>query len=105
MVCGNLKTTHDTLAIFSKLQGLETARLQHTRPRREYDERDANPKPSRRRTDDAANREGRVILILETQDVYEARDAIPTQDISHRDASGETENQSAGGVDGRSAIP
>jgi len=46
-----------------------------------------------------------VILRLETQDVYEARDAIPTQDVSYRDVSGETENQAAGGVDGNSAIP
>ena len=34
MVCGNFKATHDALAILSKMQGLETARLQHTRPRR-----------------------------------------------------------------------
>jgi hypothetical protein len=59
MFCGNLKTTQDVLAFLSKMHGLEATRVQHTRPRREYDERDANPKVSRGRTDDAANREGR----------------------------------------------
>jgi len=37
MVCGNMKTTQDTLAFLNKMQGLETTRSQHTRPRREYD--------------------------------------------------------------------
>jgi hypothetical protein len=59
MVCRNLKTTQDTLAFLSKMHSLEATRLQHIRPRREYDERDANPKALRGRTDDAANREGR----------------------------------------------
>jgi hypothetical protein len=46
-----------------------------------------------------------VILRLETQDIYEARETIPTQGINHQDVSGETENQAAGGeVDGKSAI-
>jgi hypothetical protein len=29
MVCGDLKTTQDALAFFSKMQGLETTPLQH----------------------------------------------------------------------------
>jgi len=59
MVCGNLKTTQEALAFLSKMRGLETTRLQHTRPRLDYEERDGNPKPSRGRADDATNREGR----------------------------------------------
>ena len=39
MVCGNLKKTQDALAFLSKMHGLEATRLQHTRPRREYDEK------------------------------------------------------------------
>jgi hypothetical protein len=58
MVCGNLETTQEALAFLSKMQGLETTRFQHTRPRREYDEREAYTKPSRGRTDDATNRGG-----------------------------------------------
>jgi len=58
-VCTNLKTTQDALAFLSKMHGLEATRLQHIRPRREYDERDANPKALRERTDDAANRKAR----------------------------------------------
>jgi hypothetical protein len=58
MVCGNLKTTPDVLAFFSKMQGLETSQLQNPRPRREHDGREANPKPSRGGTVEAANREG-----------------------------------------------
>jgi hypothetical protein len=46
-----------------------------------------------------------VILRLETQDMYEARETIPTQGVSHQDVSGEKENQAAEGeVDGKSAI-
>ena len=59
MVCGNLKTTQDSLAFLGKMQGLENLRSQHGRPRREYDDRDANPKPWRGRIEEAANREGR----------------------------------------------
>jgi hypothetical protein len=59
MVCGNLKTTQDILAFLSKMQGLETSRSQNQRPRREYDGREANPRPSREGPVDAANREGR----------------------------------------------
>jgi len=58
MVCGNL-TTWDALAFLSKMQGLETRRPQHARLCQEYDERNANPKLSRRRIDEAANHEGR----------------------------------------------
>jgi hypothetical protein len=47
----------------------------------------------------------RVILSLETQDTYEAFQTIPTQGVSHRDVSGERENQATGGeVGGKSAI-
>jgi len=59
MVFGNLKTTQDALAFLSKMYGLETTRLQHMRPRQEYDERDTNPNALRGRTDNVANREGR----------------------------------------------
>jgi len=59
MVYGNLKITQEALAFLSKKQGLETTRLRHTRPRHDYDERDANPTPSRGRIVDAANRESR----------------------------------------------
>jgi hypothetical protein len=45
-----------------------------------------------------------VIPRLKTQDMNEARQTIPTQGVSHRDVSGETEIQAAGGeVDGKSA--
>ena len=42
MFCWNIKTTQDALAFLSKMQGLETTGSLHTRPRREYDEGDAN---------------------------------------------------------------
>ena len=58
-VCRNLKTTQDALAFLRKMDGLEATRLQHIRPRREYDEGDANPKALWERTDDAANRKAR----------------------------------------------
>jgi len=58
MVFGNLKITQDALAFLSKMYGLETTRLQHMRPRQEYDERDTNPNALRGRTDNVANREG-----------------------------------------------
>jgi hypothetical protein len=58
MVYGNLKTTQDTLAFLGKIQGLENLRSQHGRQHREYDDRDANPKPWRGRIEEAANREG-----------------------------------------------
>jgi hypothetical protein len=46
-----------------------------------------------------------VILILETQDMFEPREIIPSQGVSHRDVSGETEKQAAvGEVDGKGAI-
>jgi hypothetical protein len=46
-----------------------------------------------------------VILRLEAQDMYEARETISTQGVSHRDVSEETENQAAGGeVDGKNVI-
>jgi hypothetical protein len=46
-----------------------------------------------------------VILRLEAQGMYEARETIPTQDVSRQDVLGETENQAAGGeVDGKSVI-
>jgi hypothetical protein len=45
-----------------------------------------------------------VIPGLETQDIYETRETITIQEVSHRDVSGERENQAAGAVDGRSAI-
>ena len=49
--------------------------------------------------------QARVIHRLETQDMFEPRKNIPIQGISHRDVSGETENQAAGGeVDGKSTI-
>ena len=57
MVCGNLKTTQAALEFLSKMQGLAATRSQNTRPRREYDENDANSKPWRGRTGDAANGE------------------------------------------------
>jgi hypothetical protein len=86
------------------MQELKTTRLQHTRPYREYDERDANPKPSRERTDDAANCEGRGNPQTRNANMYEASEIIPTQRVSRRDISGETENQAAGGeADGKSA--
>ena len=47
MVCGNLKTTQESLAFLGKMQVLENLRSQHGRPRREYDDHDANPKPRR----------------------------------------------------------
>jgi hypothetical protein len=59
IICGNLKTTQEALAFLSKIQALEVTRQQHRRPRRDYEERDAKAKPSRGRTDDAANREDR----------------------------------------------
>ena len=46
-----------------------------------------------------------VIRRLDTQDMYAAPGTVPTQGVSHRDVSGGTENQAAGGeVDGKSAI-
>jgi len=59
MVCGNLKTTQDSLAFLGKMQELENLRSQHGRPRCEYDDRDANPKPWQGRIEEAADREGR----------------------------------------------
>jgi len=46
-----------------------------------------------------------VILRLETKDMFEPRESIPTQGVSHPGVSGDTENQAAGGeVDGKNAI-
>jgi hypothetical protein len=46
-----------------------------------------------------------VTLRLQMQDMYEARETIPTQGVSHRDVSGETANQAAGEeVEGKSTI-
>ena len=46
-----------------------------------------------------------VIRRLEMRDTFEPHENIPTQGVSHRDISGGTENQAAGGeVDGKSTI-
>jgi hypothetical protein len=41
---GELKDNQGRISVLSKMRGIETTRRKHTRPRREYDERDANPK-------------------------------------------------------------
>ena len=46
-----------------------------------------------------------VILRVETQDMFDPRENIPTQGVNHRDVSGETENEAAGAeADDDSAI-
>jgi hypothetical protein len=45
MICGNLKTNQDALPYLGNMQALEITREQMRRPRRDYEERDANTRP------------------------------------------------------------
>jgi len=68
MICGNLKTAQEALTFLSRMQELETTRLQHTRPRREMT---------------LHTMKARIMLRLETQDMYETHETIPSQGVSH----------------------